>query len=125
MRSIRISTEFDPYIRVHILGGSFNISRFSSHSHRVFQKMCKFIQMTGDALYDWETRSTKIPAGASISMHGLTSDMSQWSPYHGEIPEEAGVAPYQILVTRYMAWSDEEIGKVPVIPGLRLLCERY
>src|SRR5262249_38090110 len=47
MRLIKISAQFDPYIRVHIMGTSFNISSLSSHSSRTFQKMCKFIQMTG------------------------------------------------------------------------------
>jgi Restriction endonuclease len=118
---IHLRAVFQPYIKVTIRGDSFRIAEINVHAERLIAKKRRFMQMTGDALYNWETKSLDIPKTGSISIHGFDPNLPDWEDYDGEIPETGS---YQLIVERYWGCIDLEVERVPEIPKIRIKCSR-
>ena len=118
---IHLHAVFQPYVKVTIRGNSFRIAEVNVYAERLFAKKRRFMQMTGDALYNWETKSLDVPKTGSISIHGFDPNLPDWEDYEGEIPETGS---YQLIVERYWGCIDLEVERVPKIPKIRIECSR-
>ena len=118
---INLHTDFNPYITVKIKGETFRISEITVRAYRLITNKKRFMQMTGDALYNWDTKTANIPKEGSISIHGFSPDMTDWEEFDGEIPE---TGPYQFVIERHWGCLDLEVEKLPEIPRLRITCIR-
>jgi hypothetical protein len=94
---IHLHAVFQPYVKVTIRGDSFRIAEVNVYAERLFAQQKRFMQMTGDALYYWETKSLDVPKTGSISLHGVDPNLPDWEDYEGEIPETGS---YQLIVER-------------------------
>jgi hypothetical protein len=77
--------------------------------------------MTGDALYDWATKSLKIAPTGKVSLHGFDPNMPDWEDHDGEIPE---TGPYQFIIHRFWGCIELESQQIPRIPRLHIECSR-
>jgi hypothetical protein len=67
-------------------------------AERTCRKKTRFMQMTGDAFFDWQTNQLSGPAKGSVSVHGFRSDLSDWEDSDGDIP---ATGPYQLMIDRF------------------------
>jgi hypothetical protein len=112
---------FQPYAEVTICGETFQISEITCQAQRLFTKKSRFMQITGDALYNWETKSLNIPRTGSITIRGFDPNLPDWQDYDGEIPE---TGLYNFIIDRYWCCVDLEVEKIPDIPSLDIVCTR-
>lgn len=118
---INLQADFNPYITVKIKGETFRLSKIHVSATRLITNKRGFMQMTGDALYNWETKTANIPKGGSITIHGFNPDMTNWEEFDGDIPE---TGPYQFIIDRYWGCLDLEKEKLPEIPPRRMTFKR-
>lgn len=116
---IILRAEFQPNAQVVICGDDFLVSGIKVCAERHLTVKRRLMPMTGDGLYDWQTKCLDVPATGSVSIHGFAPDLSDWEDYDGEIPE---TGPYQFIVDRYWGCIDLEVEKIPEIPGLQIEC---
>jgi hypothetical protein len=120
-KPIRLSAKFAPPISVTIKNRSFLLSEIALRAGRICQKKKRFMQMTGDAFYNWQTNTLSAPQDGRIHVHGFRTDLFDWDDYDGEIPK-AGA--YQFIINRFWGCLDLETAEVAEVPNLELVCHR-
>jgi hypothetical protein len=118
---VNLQADFHPYITVTIRGETFRISKIHVRAQRVITNKRRFMQMTGDALYNWESKTANIPKTGFISIHGFDLNMTDWEEFEGDIPE---TGPYQFVIERHWGCLDLEKEKLPEIPRGRMTFKR-
>lgn len=116
---VRLYARFNPYITVKINEETFRLTGMGVDSQRQFGKKKRFMQMTGDAFYDWATSSLTVPETGRVSVHGFNPDLKDWEKYDEEIPD---TGPYQFVIDRYWGCIDLDAEQVPDIPRLKIVC---
>ena len=71
--------------------------------------------MTGDAFFDWQTKTLSVPANGSVSVLGFRPDLSDWQDFDNEIP---ATGPYQFVINQFPHCLDLETAKVPNLANL-------
>jgi hypothetical protein len=74
--------------QLEIDGTKRTILGITVRATRQYQKKMRFVQLQGDAFYDWNTSLAQIPAGGSVTTELFTFDFSTWIDYDGDIDEE-------------------------------------
>lgn len=118
---IRLNAKFATPISVNIKNQSFRLSEITLRAGRICQKKKRFMQMTGDALFNWQTNTLYVPTRGRISVHGFRTDLSDWEDYDGEIPQTGA---YQFIIDRFWGCIDLETAEVAEVPNLELECYR-
>jgi hypothetical protein len=119
---IRLNAKFPKLLSVMIKNRTYRLSELTLRAERTCQKKKRFMQMTGDALFNWQTNSLSIPSDGRISVHGFRIDLSDWKNYEGDIPQKT--EPYQFIIDRFWGCIDLEKSEVPDIPNFSLECNR-
>jgi hypothetical protein len=118
---ITLTAKFAMPISVTIKSQPFRLSEITLKAERICQKKKRFMQMTGDAFFNWQTNTLSVPRNGHISVHGLRSDLLDWEDYDGEIPRTGA---YQFIIDRFWGCIDLETAEVGEVPNLELECHR-
>lgn len=110
-----LNAKFDAPVSLTIQNRPYEASEITVTAERICRKKSRFMQMTGDAFFDWQTNSLSVPARGSVTVRGFRSDLSDWEDYDGEIPE---IGPYQCVIDRFLACIDLETAEVPDVPSI-------
>jgi hypothetical protein len=118
---IRLDAKFPAPISVTIKNQSYQLSQITLRAERICRKKKRFMQMTGDAFFNWQTNTLSAPSDGRISVHGFRTDLSDWEDYDGEIPPTGA---YQCVIDRFWGCIDLETAEVAEVPDLELQCCR-
>jgi Restriction endonuclease len=110
-----LNAKFDNPVSVTMSGRPFVVAEISVTANRACRKKCRFMQMTGDAFFDWQTTSLSVPATASVSVHGFRPNLSDWQDFEDEIP---ATGPYQFVIDSFPHCVDLEAAEVPDLANL-------
>ncbi len=110
-----LNAKFDNPVSVTMNELPFAVSEITVTANRVCQKKCRFMQMTGDAFFDWQTTSLSVPANGSVSLHGFRPDLSDWQELDGQIPT---TGPYQFVIDSFQSCIDLDAAEVPDLADL-------
>jgi hypothetical protein len=110
-----LNAKFKNPVSVDMNGHTFAVAEITVIANRVCEKECRFMQMTGDAFFDWQTGSLSVPAAGSVSLHGFRPDLSDWQDCEGEIP---ATGPYQFVIESFRSCVDLETTKAPDLANL-------
>jgi hypothetical protein len=114
------SVEFGKPLRVSISGQSYKVAAIRVTATHTFRKKKRFMQISGDAFFDWDTGSLRAPATGRISVGPLDPNLSDWEECTEEIPP---TGPLQMVIDRYRDFSHLTKEDVPTFPtrGLRIV----
>lgn len=110
-----LNAKFDSPVSLTIQNRSYAVSEITVSAERVCRKKSRFMQMTGDAFYDWQTKTLSVPATGSVTLHGFRSDLSDWEDYNGDIPQ---TNPYQLVIDRFWGCIDLDTADVPDLSNI-------
>jgi hypothetical protein len=83
-----LDVRFKQSVTIWSDNGTQDVTRILVIAHRVCKAKRGMVQVTGDALYDWQTEQIKWPIGGMLHAY-VTSDMiADWEDYAGDIPSE-------------------------------------
>jgi len=116
---ITLRAVFHPNAQVVIGGETFLVSEIKVRAERHMATKRRFMPITGDGLYNWQTKCPDVPETGSVRIHGFNPNLPDWEDYSGDIPE---TGPYQLVVDRYWGSINLEVEKIPDIPGLNIEC---
>lgn len=110
-----LNAKFDAPISLTIQNRPYEASEITVTAERICRKKNRFMQMTGDAFFDWQTNELRVPPRGSITVRAFRSDLSDWEDYDGEIPE---TGPYRCVIDRFWDCIDLETAEVPDVPSI-------
>ena len=112
------SVEFEKRLRVSLSGQSYQVAAIRVTATHSFRKKKRFIQMSGDAFFDWDTGSLRAPAAGHIAVGPLEPNLADWEECTEEIPP---TGPPQMVIGHYRDFSHLTEEDVPTLPA-RGLC---
>ena len=110
-----LNIKFDAPVSLTIQNRSYEASEMTVTAERTLREKSRFMQLTGDAFFDWQANGLSVPAKGPVTVHGFRSDLSDWEDYDGEVPE---IGPYQCVVDRFLACIDLEMAEVPDLASI-------
>lgn len=83
-----VALTFDQVRKIEIDGTNYDVVGLACTATRVFQKKRRWVTWTGDALYDWHTKTFTIPPQGSVVGSSIVTNFVEWDDFHGEIPDK-------------------------------------
>ena len=80
--------EFDVPRCMQVNGCIRTVAGIKFDALRKMHVKTKFIRISGQAFYDWQSKSWSLPSGAFIATSMIRSDLSDWSDFEGEMPPQ-------------------------------------
>jgi Restriction endonuclease len=86
---------FDSTVTMTIGGSNCNVVEIVASAKRIMRIKRRFVQMSGDAIVDWHTKTAKVPASGKLFLGWFQGDLSDWQDHEGDIPNLDG---YQFVI---------------------------
>jgi restriction endonuclease len=93
----------------------YYISELAVAAVRSCQRMRRYMQITGDAFFDWNAQELRYATDSKIGLEISLPDFGGWLDYDGDIPK---AAPY--IIDRFMGCIELESAEIPDIRHLLL-----
>jgi Restriction endonuclease len=115
------TAKFDTVRYIEIESREWPVSAITCSATQVHQKKRTWVKWSGDAFLDWHTKQLTVPPLGTISASFVSTDLSTWPDYDGEIPDpdipmDGGVIR-ATLMTR-QAWIPELDAETPSLENL-------
>jgi hypothetical protein len=104
---------FGTPIPVAVLGRQYAVAEIHLHVERVCRKKTRFMQITGDAFFDWHTGSIVVPEAGKVDVNGFRPDLPDWDDFDDEFPQ---LGRWQVIVERFFGCIDLDNALVPDLP---------
>jgi hypothetical protein len=116
-----LQLKFDQQRNIEIEGQEYPVMGISCIATRVYKKKRKWVNWSGDALYDWHTGQFTIPPGGVIVGSAVETDLSEWPDFEGDIPGiESGSRPgfVRAVIYEVQKWDNSKDNEVPDLGSL-------
>lgn len=114
-----LSVQFARPIKIRLRGADVEVTSLYATAMRVLQRKRRWVNWSGDALYDWHTGTFTVPAGGFIQGSVVESDLTLWpddpTPENAELPT---LSFLRMTVTYSPKWSNALDDQVPDLPAL-------
>lgn len=84
----RIEVKFKTVTTLQVEGRSVDATRLVMTAHRICRAKRGFVQVTGDAFYDWQADGLSWPIGGQLQYIVTEEMVLGWEPFTGEVPSE-------------------------------------
>lgn len=121
VKSLTLRVQFLSHLKIVIKNKSYKLSEMTLRADRTYQRKKRFMQITGEAFFDWKTNELRVPHRGKVSVHGFDSNLQDWEDYDGEIPP---TGPYQFIVSRYWGCLDLDTAKIPRFSNFEIHCNQ-
>jgi hypothetical protein len=105
-----LARKFEVPLEITVREQPYLISEVVFSAVRTVRKKSRFMQITGDAMLNWETKKVSIPPKATISVHQFNPCLTDWDDYDGEIPE---TCPYQFTIEHFWVYNEGMASDIP------------
>ena len=95
---LEIWVKFDVPMTFTIERVKVKVTRISFRALRVRELKTKWVEVHGDALYDFAQRKMVLPPGKGLTTSAFSSDFSDWEDYEGQIPDSEGFLDWRLKV---------------------------
>ncbi len=86
-----------------------SVTEIVFHALRQREVRTKFVPITGDMFYDWQTMSWSLPSGGSLYTGTFSPDFSDWEAFEGEVPQQVGPISMNMIVYRKTIGPETEV----------------
>jgi len=96
-------------------------SHTANASDREYKKKKKWVNWSGDALFDWNENKFTIPPKGSVVGSAVETDLREWADFDGELPVLGEPNPegfIKVLYTYQQNWDISENNDVPELDKL-------
>jgi hypothetical protein len=114
-----IELKFKEQRNIEIEGKEYPVIGIACIATRIYRKKKKWMNWSGDALYDWHTGQFSIPPNGVLVGSAFERDLSAWADYDGEIPELESVPGFlHGIVHSTQKWDNSKDNDVPDLRSL-------
>jgi hypothetical protein len=100
---VALRAEFKPPRKFKVVDTEHEVEAIACVARRMLHKKQRWMRLTGDAFFDWRTRTLEIPAKGQITVHDIPRSVAEWEDYDGEIPPPG---PLQLQIDTFLACID-------------------
>ncbi len=110
--AFQIHVPFKEVRQLTIEGKESPVRALTCHAVRIHKNKRKWVSYTGDAFYDWQTGTLRLPAGAPLVGSAVETDVSLWDDYEGELPDLTTPPtdqPFRVIMKDIQVWDEKEV----------------
>jgi len=83
-----IEVIFKTATKLQIEGRNVDVTRLVMTAHRICRTKRGFVQVTGDAFYDWLAKGILLPIGGALQFQVTEAMVNNWEPFTGDVPSK-------------------------------------
>jgi hypothetical protein len=107
---LSLSRKLDPPLNLTIRNEHFAIPEIEFSALRTCRHKARFMQISGDALLNWDTKAVSFPQEGAIKVHNIDPSLTDWEDHEGEFPP---LGRYQCIIDRFWAYNDADASQIP------------
>lgn len=116
-----LQLKFDQPRNIEIEGQEYAVRGITCRTTRVCKKKRKWVNWSGDALYDWHTGKFTIPPKGVIVGSAVETDISEWPDFESDIPDIGSSSEpgfMRAVMYNVQKWDNSKDNEVPDLRSL-------
>jgi len=102
---------FDKPQNFEIEGQEFALKGITCYANRIIKKKRQWFSWSGDAFWDWHTNQLSVPVQGTLTGSAVSTDLSTWEDYDGEMLSNHGIA--DVILYKTQTWDSSRDEEVP------------
>jgi hypothetical protein len=102
---------FDKPQDFEIEGQEFALIGITCYANRIIKKKKQWFSWSGDAFWDWHTNQLSVPIQGKLTGSKVSTDLSTWEDYDGEMLSTHGIA--DVILYETQTWDSSKDEEVP------------